>query len=54
MTFVEGIKRKNRFHSNYINTDMLFTFLRCAVKSHRKGEVMYRSRYALMKKALRI
>lgn len=31
-------------HSNYINTDMLFTFLRCAVKSHRKGEVMYRSR----------
>ena len=42
--FVEGIKRKNRFHSNYINTDMLFTFLRCAVKSHRKGEVMYRSR----------
>ena len=42
--FVEGIKRKNRFHSNYINTDMLFTFLRCTVKSHRKGEVMYRSR----------
>lgn len=42
--FVEGIKRKNRFHSNYINTDKLFVFLRCAVKTHRKGEVMYRSR----------
>lgn len=42
--FVEGIKRKNRFHSDYINTDKLFVFLRCAVKSHRKGEVLYRSR----------
>lgn len=42
--FVEGIKRKNRFHSDYINTDKLFVFLRCAVKSHHKGEVLYRSR----------
>lgn len=42
--FVEGIKRKNRFHSNYINTDRLFVFLRCAAKSHRKGEIFFRSR----------
>ncbi|WP_040550745.1 RES family NAD+ phosphorylase [Pyramidobacter piscolens] len=42
--FVEGIKRKNRFHGDYINTDKLFIFLRCAVKFHHKGEVMYRSR----------
>lgn len=42
--FVEGIKRKNRFHSDYINTDKLFIFLRCAVKFHHKGEVLYRSR----------
>ena len=42
--FVEGIKHKNRFHSDYINTDKLFVFLRCAVKTHRKGEVLYRSR----------
>lgn len=42
--FVEGIKRKNRFHSDYVNTDKLFIFLRCAVKSHHKGEVLYRSR----------
>lgn len=42
--FVEGIKRKNRFHSDYINTERLFTFLRCAVKTHRKGETLYRSR----------
>lgn len=42
--FVEGIKRKKRFHSDYINTDRLFTFLRCAVKTHRKGETLFRSR----------
>lgn len=42
--FVEGIKRKNRFHGDYINTDKLLVFLRCAVKSLRKGEVLYRSR----------
>lgn len=42
--FVEGIKRRNRFHGNYLNMDKLFIFLRCAVKAHRKGEVMYRSR----------
>lgn len=42
--FVDGIKRKNRFHSDYINTDKLFTFLRCAVKLHRKGEILFRSR----------
>jgi hypothetical protein len=42
--FVEGIKRKNRFHSNYINTDKLFTFLRCARKPHKAGEVFFRSR----------
>lgn len=42
--FVEGIKRKNRFHSNYINMDKLFVFIRCAVKAHYKGEVLYRSR----------
>lgn len=42
--FVKGIKHKNRFHSDYINTDKLFIFLRCAVKPHHKGEVMFRSR----------
>lgn len=44
LDFVEGIKRKNRFHSNYINTDRLYTFLRCAVKLHRRGETLFRSR----------
>ncbi len=48
--FVEGIKRRNRFHSDYINTDKLFVFLRCAVKSHRAGEVFYRSRICLDEK----
>lgn len=48
--FVEGIKRKNRFHSNYINMDKLFVFIRCAVKAHYKGKVMYRSRICPDKK----
>ncbi len=42
--FVEGIKRVNRFHSDYINTEKLLLFLRCAIKTHRKGEVLFRSR----------
>lgn len=42
--FVKGIKWENRFHSDYINTEILFRFLRCAVKSHREGEVFYRAR----------
>ena len=42
--FVKGIKRENRFHSDFVNTDKLFTFLRCAVKQHRKGEILFRSR----------
>lgn len=42
--FVEGIKRENRFHSNYINTEKLFVFLKCAKKLHRSGEIFYRSR----------
>lgn len=42
--FVEEIKFRNRFHSNFINTDMLFTFLRCASKSYKARKVFYRAR----------
>ena len=42
--FVEGIKRKNRFHSDFFNKDKLYLFLRCAIKVHHKGEILYRSR----------
>lgn len=31
--FVEGIIRVNRFHSDYINKDKLYLFLRCAAKN---------------------
>ncbi len=48
--FVEGIKRKNRFHGHYINLDKLLIFLRCAVKNRCKGEVLYRSRICPDKK----
>lgn len=42
--FVEGIKRKNRFHGDYVNTERLFVFLKCAVKTHKAGEEFFRSR----------
>ncbi len=42
--FVEGIKRKNRFHSDYINTEILRIFLRCAKKSYKVGSMFYRAR----------
>ncbi|MBQ9211555.1 MAG: RES family NAD+ phosphorylase [Clostridia bacterium] len=42
--FVKGIKEVNRFHSGYINKDVLSIFLQCAVKKHNKGEVLYRAR----------
>lgn len=42
--FVEGIKRKNRFHSDYINTEQLITFLKCARKTYKAGEIFFRSR----------
>ena len=42
--FVTGIKTKNRFHSNYINTEKLYTFLQCVIGSYDKGSKMYRSR----------
>lgn len=42
--FVETIKRKNRFHSNFINTNVLDIFLPCAKRSYKKGEMFYRAR----------
>lgn len=42
--FVEAIKHINRFHNNYINTEILYTFLRCARKIYKAGSVFFRSR----------
>lgn len=42
--FVEAIKHKNRFHTNFINTEVLYTFLRCTRKSYEAGLLFYRSR----------
>ena len=42
--FVEEIKLKNRFHNNYINTDILYTFLRCSSKTYKPKAVFYRGR----------
>ena len=37
--FVEAIKRKNRFHSDYINKEILYVFLRCARKTYSYDKV---------------
>lgn len=42
--FLYGIKRVNRFHSDYINKDVLLRFLSCTRKKHRAGKIFYRSR----------
>lgn len=42
--FVEGIKHKNRFHSDYINKERLLQFLRCVKKVHHRGETFFRAR----------
>lgn len=42
--FVEAIKHRNRFHSNYINKEVLYTFLHCTKKTYKAGTVFYRSR----------
>ncbi|MBT2289250.1 RES family NAD+ phosphorylase [Paenibacillus albidus] len=42
--FVEGIKNKNRFHTDYINLDLLNSFLKFAQKSYDEGAIFYRAR----------
>lgn len=52
--FVEGIIKKNRFHNDYINTDVLASFLRFAVKECKPGEIYYRSRICENDKKLQV
>lgn len=42
--FLNGIKRVNRFHSDYINKEVLLRFLSCTRKRHRVGSIFFRSR----------
>lgn len=42
--FLDGIKRKNRFHCDYINKDILECFIRSATKRYKAGKKFYRSR----------
>lgn len=42
--FVEEIKRKNRFHTEYMNKEMLTLFIRCVRKPYKTGNVFYRGR----------
>lgn len=42
--FVSVLKTKNRFHTNYINTEVLEIFCSYIRKTYKKGEVFYRGR----------
>ncbi len=42
--FVEEIKTKNRFHTDFINTDVLNTFFDYIRTEYKKGEAFYRAR----------
>lgn len=42
--FVEAIKWNNRFHTNYINEEILDLFIRCVRKTYRAGSTFYRAR----------
>lgn len=42
--FVEAIKRKNRFHTDYMNKDVLNLFIRCVRKTYKAGTIFYRAR----------
>ncbi len=42
--FVEAIKRKNRFHTDYLNKDILNIFIHCVRKTYKTGTIFYRAR----------
>lgn len=43
--FVREIKENNRFHTDYINNEILKLFLSCVKVTHRRGETFYRARF---------
>ena len=43
-SFTDNIKKVNRFHSNYINLDILEKFCSYIRKSYKKGEIFFRGR----------
>ena len=42
--FVEGIKTKNRFHTDYINKEVLFSFCNYIKKKYKAGTIFSRAR----------
>lgn len=43
--FVKELKENNRFHTDYINREILKLFLSCVKVTHRRGETFYRARF---------
>ena len=48
-TFVEDIKRNNRFHTKYVNKDILKLFIHCVRKTYEPRQVFYRARICTSK-----
>jgi len=42
--FVEGIKTKNRFHTDYINKEVFYSFCNYIRKTYKVGKIFYRAR----------
>ena len=42
--FVEGIKTKNRFHTDYINKEVFYSFCNYIKKTYKAGTIFYRAR----------
>lgn len=42
--FVEGIKTKNRFHTEYINKEVFYSFCNYIKKTYKMGTIFYRAR----------
>lgn len=42
--FVEVIKRRNRFHTDFLNKDVLHQFIHCVRKTYKAGTTFYRGR----------
>ncbi|SHN50283.1 RES family NAD+ phosphorylase [Desulfitobacterium chlororespirans] len=42
--FVEVIKRRNRFHTDFLNKDVLYQFIYCVRKTYKAGTIFYRGR----------
>lgn len=46
-SFLKSIKFESRFHTNYINTEVLNLFCEYVIKQYKKGQMFYRARISI-------